>query len=273
MMRLYSVRLLVATALLANVERAAPFDLTIDDYPTVVRSLADNQNVVTPKRILRRFDEADEERLVGISKMSELTTQVKDGASKLFEKVVNMKALETQAAKAMKLGPIDDTLTSSNLKYLVDQVKEMNSKSRIKKVSVIGILTTKYGDDALAKALLKAERNAESTSLFAKEIRELRAKQLKMWKSSSKSADDIFKQLRFGDDMFPISQKFEILDDYIKFIKPKAYDQTLLRTIIKGVNGNEKVGTVLYATRTDPRTVKKVNDFQQSLLRKWMGEG
>ncbi|ETM31316.1 hypothetical protein L914_21096 [Phytophthora nicotianae] len=88
-----------------------------------------------------------------------------------------------------------------------------------------------------------------------------------MWKSR------IFKQLIFGDDTCPISQKYEILDGYIKFIKPKDYDQTLLSTLSRGVGGEEKVGRVLYTARTNPRTFKKANQLQELPLGKWTGEG
>ncbi|ETM31310.1 hypothetical protein L914_21099 [Phytophthora nicotianae] len=240
MMPLYSVALLVAAVFLASVERATSFDLTTANYPTVIRTLADHQNGVTPKRLLRRYDE---ERAIGVGTISELVTNIKGGASRIADKVVNMKALESQAAKSMKLGNIDDTL--SNIAN--------------------GTLTTKYGDDAGEGA----ERNAESTPIIARQFRALRREQLKRWKSGGEFADNISAKLRFGDDTYPLSQKFEILNDYVKLVKSNKSDQALLRTLIKGVGGEDKMGEILYAARTDPRTVEKAKQLQDFLLSKW----
>ncbi|POM70660.1 Secreted RxLR effector peptide protein, partial [Phytophthora palmivora] len=76
-MRLYSVVLLVAAVVLVNVEQVATFEMTTADYPSVViRSLADHQNGVTPKRLLRRYDEGDEERAIGGGTISELASKL-----------------------------------------------------------------------------------------------------------------------------------------------------------------------------------------------------
>ncbi|ETO99434.1 hypothetical protein F441_23153, partial [Phytophthora nicotianae CJ01A1] len=52
-------------------------------------------------------------------------------------------------------------------------------------------------------------------------------------------------------------------------VKSNKSDQALLRTLIKGVGGEDKMGEILYAARTDPRTVEKAKQLQDFLLSKW----
>ncbi|KAG2792274.1 hypothetical protein PC114_g26733, partial [Phytophthora cactorum] len=256
----------VAAVLLAKVERAASFELTTADYPTVVRSLADYQSGAAPTRLLRRYDD-DEERAIGGGTISELATKFKGGASKLVDKLVNKKAHEVQAAKKLKLYHIEDTLTSSNINKLVNQVKEFNSKNTIK-VSLIGTLTTKYGDQAVATALVTAERSTKSSSIV-EQIRTLRSEQLVRWKKDGKSVTGVSTLLNFGNNR-DLGQKFQVLDDYVTLVKKS--DETLLRALIKGVGGEEKLGSVLYAARTNSATMEKATKFENSLITKWEGE-
>ncbi|POM61025.1 putative RxLR effector [Phytophthora palmivora] len=72
-MRLYLVALLVTGACLVNGERATSFQQTTPDYSNVIiPSLTDHQNIVAPKRLLRRYREDDEERAIGGGAISEL---------------------------------------------------------------------------------------------------------------------------------------------------------------------------------------------------------
>ncbi|ETK72362.1 hypothetical protein L915_20532 [Phytophthora nicotianae] len=238
MMPLYSVALLVAAVFLASVERATSFDLTTANYPTVIRTLADHQNGVTPKRLLRRYDE---ERAIGVGTISELVTNIKGGASRIADKVVNMKALESQAAKTMKLGNIDDTLSSSNLKNLVEQVEKINSRHIIK-ISLMGRSPPNTGT-----TLVKEPRGMRNLhQLLHDNFEHCAAEEVEEWR-----------------------RKFEILNDYVKLVKSNKSDQALLRTLIKGVGGEDKMGEILYAARTDPRTVEKAKQLQDFLLSKW----
>ncbi|ETM39432.1 hypothetical protein L914_14421, partial [Phytophthora nicotianae] len=53
---------------------------------------------------------------------------------------------------------LKNALASPDLKALEKYVNELNTKTRNNKVSVIGIFTTHYGDDAVARALVTAQR-------------------------------------------------------------------------------------------------------------------
>ncbi|KAF1786515.1 hypothetical protein GQ600_356 [Phytophthora cactorum] len=228
---------------------AASFELTPADYPTIVRSLADYQSGAAPTRLLRRYDD-DEERAIG------------GGASKLVDKLVNKKAYEVQAAKTLKLEYIDDHLTSSNIKNLVNQVKEFNSKNTIK-VSLVGTLTTKYGDQAVATALVTAERSTKSSSIV-EQFRTLRNEQLVRWKKDGKSVADVSTLLNFGNNR-DLGQKFQVLDNYVTLVKKS--DETLLRSLIKGV------GVKRSWRATSSATKEKAQRLENSLISKWSRQG
>ncbi|POM58116.1 Secreted RxLR effector peptide protein [Phytophthora palmivora] len=263
-MRLYLVALLVTGAFLVNVERATSFQHTTPDYPTVLtRSFADHQNSGAPKRLLRHYREGDEERAIGGGAISELTTKLTGGASNLAKKFVGINKYEAQLAN--KLDPISvyNALTAPRLTTLTAGVEKINSNNLIKKVSVIGILTARYGDDSLAKALVTAKKEAGDPAL-ALQIQALRKEQMTRWKNGGNSVDDVFNLLKIRDDGYHMiaSRKLEVLDDYIKFFNPKKYDQTsLAKTLIKTYGSEDMVSNGHTA-----------NFLENSLLSKWAGE-
>ncbi|KAG3104165.1 hypothetical protein PI124_g12922 [Phytophthora idaei] len=273
MMRICSV-ILVAAVLLAKVEWAASFELTPADYPTVVRSLADYQSGAAPTRLLRRYDD-DEERAIGGLPISEMATKITSGASKLVNKLVNMKAHKTrkaqeaqeaQAAKTLKHDSIEDTLTSSNIDNLANQVTKFNSKNTIK-VSQIGTLTSKYGDDMLASALVTAETGA--TPVLSRQLQQLREEQLERWIKGDKSADDVIKLLKIRHNDPNFSQKLKVLDDYVKRRNPTNSDQTLFSTLIKEVPGETMLVELLRIAKVDSRTKAKAKQLETSLISRW----
>ncbi|ETM51989.1 hypothetical protein L914_04281 [Phytophthora nicotianae] len=234
--------------LLANVERVASYELTSADYVSTFHSFADHQNGGTSNRLLRRYDEVEEERAIGGTIVSGLTTKLKDGASKLAEKLVSRNKYEVIVAAQLKLERIMD---SSDLMQMIGQVKQFNSKHVLKKISVIGTLTTRYGDDALAKALVAAESEALSIKV-ARQIQELRKEQLTRWQRDGNSADDVFKLLKIRGDGYNVfaSRKLEVMDDYIKL----------------------KLGELLQTAKKHSRTQAKAEELETSLISKWARE-
>ncbi|ETN12706.1 hypothetical protein PPTG_08782 [Phytophthora nicotianae INRA-310] len=259
--------------LLANVERVASYELTSADYVSTFHSFADHQNGGTSNRLLRRYDEVEEERAIGGTIVSGLTTKLKDGASKLAEKLVSRNKYEVMVAAQLKLERIMDT---SDLMQMIGQVKQFNSKHVLKKISVIGTLTTRYGDDALAKALVADESEALSIKV-ARQIQELRKEQLTRWQRDGNSADDVFKLLKIRGDGYNVfaSRKLEVMDDYIKLVnanKKKADQTSLLSTLIKGFGGEEKLGELLQTAKKHSRTQAKAEELETSLISKWARE-
>ncbi|POM58874.1 Secreted RxLR effector peptide protein [Phytophthora palmivora] len=278
-MRLYYVVLLVAAVVLVKVQRSTSFQLTSADYPSVIiRSFVDHQSGGAPKRLLRRYDEDIEERAIAGGTISGLTTKLKGSVSNLTKKFVDMNKYETQMVTKFNLGGVEDTLTKVGLNQLTDQVKvlnSLNSKNIIKKVSVIGTLTARYGDDSLAKALLTAEKQATDPA-WALQIQTLRENQMTRWLKGGNSVDDIFKLLKIRDDGYAIlkSRKLEILDDYVKYVNTKSSDQTsLLNTLMKGFGGEEKLWALLQTAKIHGSTMEKAKLMETSLMSKWLSEG
>ncbi|OWZ15048.1 hypothetical protein PHMEG_00011384 [Phytophthora megakarya] len=259
-MRHFSAAVLVAVVLLANVERA--ISKLITDYPIVNHDPVGYQNGVTPKRLLRRFDEESEERAIGGSSISRLTIKIKRDMSKFTEKVKNLNKYDNELAVKFKLADrdIDKILTSANLKKVTEQVKKANAKNIFKKTTVIGTLTAGYGDDVLAKAIATIEQKAvlEGNSILKQQMRALRQDQLMRWKDGGNSANDVFKLLK-AENVRDDSRMFLVLDDYVKLVNRKKSDpgETLLNTLIKGFKSDDKVGALLNAAKKEPDTMEK----------------
>ncbi|POM57802.1 Secreted RxLR effector peptide protein [Phytophthora palmivora] len=266
-MRLYSVAL-VATVLLANVEQATTFELTTADYPTVVTSsLANQQSGGTSKRLLRRYH--DEERAPGGGTTSELAAAFRGSTSTLGYTLVRVNTNGEYLMDKLKFAGIISTFTSANLKKWNDAVQKFNSKNLLTKVSVIGRLTNQYGDANLAHALVAAEKGADSSK--AALIRTLRKDQLTRWRNKDKSVGDVIKLLKIPDEDFHMaySLKLEVLDDYIKLVKGKKYDQASLVKALNKEFGEDKVLALLLTAKNREFTA---NLLENSLLSKWLSE-
>ncbi|KAF4034335.1 hypothetical protein GN244_ATG13723 [Phytophthora infestans] len=266
-MSLYLIVLLFVAVLLANIEQATSFELTTAGHRAAIHPLADHQSLVAPKRLMRRNDEDNDERTaVRGATITELATKVKGGASKLVQKLVNISNYEDQVLMKLKLSHhVDDALTSSNLQRLAEEVQKISSKNTKKTISVVGTLTFKYGDDALASALVKAEGNLGSTL----QIKTLRQDQLRRWLDGGNSADDVAKLLKFDNNKMYKVQKLEVLDDYVKLVNPQNYYHTLLSALIKGVPDERKLVALLSAAKENARFtktakfVKYVDDYNR----------
>ncbi|POM58486.1 Secreted RxLR effector peptide protein, partial [Phytophthora palmivora] len=214
----------------------------------------------------------DEERAIGASAISELATKLTGGASNLAKKFVGMNKYEAQTAAKLKLGNVMDTLTTSRLTKLTADVQKINTNNLIKKVSVIGILTARYGDDGLAKALVTAKKEA-GDPVLALQIQALRKDQMTRWLKGGNSVDDVFNLLKIRDDGYHMiaNGKLEVLDDYIKLVNPPKYDQTsLTKTLIKTYGSEDRVLMLLTSAKANGHTADLL---ENSLLSKWAGEG
>ncbi|POM66446.1 Secreted RxLR effector peptide protein [Phytophthora palmivora] len=204
--------------------------------------------IENPIEALKRIIEDGEERAIGVGTISELATKLKGSASKLAQKFVNIKQYEKQIASKLIVGPVEGILTSSNLKQLTDEVQQLNSKNIVKKVSVIGTLTARYGDEALTKALVAAEEKAKDPAMLL---------------TIHKDGYRIFK-----------NGKLDILDDYVKLVNGKNSDQTpLLRALLTGFRGDDKLGAALLTAKMSPDTMKRAEQLENSLVNKWTSEG
>ncbi|KAG3045465.1 hypothetical protein PI125_g27097 [Phytophthora idaei] len=149
-------------------------------------------------------------------------------------------------------------------------VQEVNTINRNNKLSVIGIFTTHYGDDAVAKALVTMQSKVK-TEEAANTIKQLRSDQLSAWLNSGKSVDDVFTllKLRKNGHLALASPKMEALDDYMKLvIRTNSGDETLLQTLTKGFGGEEKLATLLVRAKEDSSTKELATALQNALVNK-----
>ncbi|KAG6961875.1 hypothetical protein JG688_00008863 [Phytophthora aleatoria] len=119
---------------------------------------------------------------------------------------------------------VESAFTCSKLGTLNRYIAKFNKKTPGRPISLIGIFTERYGDDAVVKALVSAEKNVDSSPEVAKQ---LWAEQLSAWLDSDKSVDDVFKQLKIADEHEGPTRldlpKLKLLDDYVaKFNRETA---------------------------------------------------
>ncbi|POM66053.1 Secreted RxLR effector peptide protein [Phytophthora palmivora] len=126
----------------------------------------------------------------------------------------------------------DDVISSGKLRTFSKYASKYNKNNPNSEVSVIGIFTAKYGDAAVAKALLNA-KDHPSTKEFATM---LQMKQLEGWMKREMSVDDAFTLLKIKSDdtLSLVANKFDTLDEYIKLFNSenplrKANTFTVLR--------------------------------------------
>lgn len=237
---------------------------------------------LAPNRLLREpetTEASNEDRVVsihaGIEKLSDL---IKTGVSKVHG-YLNLGPSATRdqpADEILRIYKLDDgiekALVSPNLKAMESHVKELSTKNRKSEASVIGILTSHYGDDAVAKALVTAQKTVQSDD-DVKTIWRLRNAQLSSWFSSDKSVDDVFTllKLRHDDYLALASPKMEVLDDYMKLInRVTSGQETLLNVLTKGFGGEQTMAKLLLRGKEEPQTRELATALQNALLNKWV---
>ncbi|POM75512.1 Secreted RxLR effector peptide protein [Phytophthora palmivora] len=285
-MRFYSIALLVTGAFLVNVERAPSFQHTAPDYPTVLtRSFADHQNSGAPKRLLRHYREGDEERAIGGGAISELATKFKGGASNLAKKFVGINKYEAQLAN--KLDPISvyNALTAPRLTTLTADVEKINSNNFIKKVSVIGILTARYGDDSLAKALTliktygsedrvlglltAGKSNGHTADLLENSL-------LSKWAGENHSPKTVFQKLKLhlhADDAFAADQLNNIVKYVDDFNTKNSLNKKSTLDLYTSSFGDATVAQNLVSAVRNPLANNVAKELQTQQLKGWINNG
>ncbi|KAG3183139.1 hypothetical protein PC128_g14349 [Phytophthora cactorum] len=213
-MLLYSIALLVATAFLACVDRAC-VDCNSKPITPSLSAVVESQRTVPTQRFLRAYDPAD----VDDEERAGVVDAIKAGAANLAESAklrifLSKKKSGVDVLNSLKFGDnVADALVSSKVESLKKYIAMFNQKNPDEAISLIGTFTARYGDDAVAKALVSAERRGGSK--VAELAKQLRAEQLSFWLDSDKSVDDVFKLLKLSSDGYKaiISRKMVVLDD------------------------------------------------------------
>ncbi|KAF4044984.1 hypothetical protein GN244_ATG02691 [Phytophthora infestans] len=274
-MRLYSAALLstIAAFLSSSSVAGATADLQTTNC---IRTLSDAPANSVTKRRLRASETGtnDNEDRVLNAAIEKLTGLAKAGALKISNMEWKfMLTGEGGADKILKWFDLDRgmkrALASPNLKVLESYVRAMNGKN---KISVIGIFSTHYGDDLVAKSLVTMESKAK-TPEAVNTIKNLRKDQLSAWMNSERSVDDVFNLLKLREDGYKAlaSPKMEVLDDYMKMvIQTKAGKETLLQTLTKGFDGEEKLARLLVRAKEHSKSKELATALQNALVKKWI---
>ncbi|KAG2789767.1 hypothetical protein PC129_g8835 [Phytophthora cactorum] len=146
----------------------------------------------------------------------------------------------------------------------------INKKYPGGQVSVLGMLTAKYGEVAVAEGLVTAKLGTRSKDIATK----LQTEQLRGWLNSDKSVKDVFTLLRNGNDdaLFAIRQKVEILDEYIKLFNAKnpQHKADLFGALRDAFGGEDKLAVVV--SKAVASTPAEAFPFQKVLFTRWISK-
>ncbi|KAF4138878.1 hypothetical protein GN958_ATG11835 [Phytophthora infestans] len=167
---------------------------------------------------------------------------------------------------------LDRALSSPDVKRMETYLRSVNKYKRKNKMSVLGVFSAYYGDDAVATVLVSAQRTKKSESKF-QTILQLRNAQLSGWLKDDESVDDVFRLLKLHTDGYSAlgSPKLEALDYYMKmFNREKSGQETLLQVLTNGFDGEHNLAKLLIRAKKDPRTSELANAMENALLNKWL---
>ncbi|ETO63889.1 hypothetical protein F444_18476 [Phytophthora nicotianae P1976] len=165
---------------------------------------------------------------------------------------------------SLKLGnDVVSALTHKKLTQLTTYIAMFNENNLDKTISLIGVLTARYGDDAVAKSLAYLEKYAESPQVVEL-AKQLRKDQLSSWLNDATEA-----WRRRGYSI--CKPKFTVLEDYItKFNSETNGHATLLNTLLKGFDGESNLVTILSHAKRDLATEQLARKLEKELLGQWL---
>ncbi|POM60150.1 RxLR effector family [Phytophthora palmivora] len=276
-MQLHKVVLVVVAILLAGATASTTYDsrMVVPD----TRSLISEESSEPTKGLLRAHmsvGDNGEER--GITDLTKLTAPLKAGTSKVFTSarlkvwLVRDKSAYDALVKLKLHEGVDKALASPKLNILDDYVSMLNARYPDKQVSLVGTLTARYEEVALAKAIVLAKRSESSRDIATK----LQTQQLEGWYNNQKSVGDVFSLLKIEEDgiLSMISRKLETLDEYIKLLNEKNPDHktTLFRALMDGFGGEDKFALMVSRAMNIPRTSVGAYKYQNALFKRWLAK-
>ncbi|KAF1782082.1 hypothetical protein GQ600_20283 [Phytophthora cactorum] len=270
-MRLYSI---VLPAILSCVDNASA-NTTPKTFTNSFLAVVDHQNAVPSQRHLRTYATTDKnaEERGGIENIVSALMPFKDKVN--LKAFLRAKNNGVDVLNSLQLGDdVVSALTHANLKKLDKYIAMFNKNNADEPISLVGILTLRYGDDAVAKSLAYLEKHAESPQV-EKLATQLRSDQLTAWMKDGKTVDEVFNLLKLGDDGAEAlaNRKFTVLQDYIaKYNTEKNGHVTLLQTFTKGFDGESNLVTVLAAAKRDQRIAPLARKLEKELLGQWRQE-
>ncbi|KAG3100395.1 hypothetical protein PI124_g14929 [Phytophthora idaei] len=290
-MRFYAV--LLATVIVFATTYAALTYAKVTTPSIAPESLSDNYHDAPAARVLRTHRTQDGEereiRLLFVSKLVEWIVSPKTGVAKklaLVEKLKVQQWLKRHKTpgyvfKKLKLnGGLDKVITNPKLHIYAAFIDRYNNQNPTKKLTVLGMFTKTYGDDAVIK-LLGTENNIATTGHFTSR---LRTELATSWVDTGKTAEDTFTLLKLDKTAYKIftappmhkGTTNPALDLYVAYVcqfnehakKTKKKKIGLLDMFSKTYGDNGVAKMVEMGVRV-PTTQKVSSNLRRQLLRKW----
>ncbi|KAI9991444.1 hypothetical protein PInf_019125 [Phytophthora infestans] len=195
-----------------------------------------------------------ERAIIGLDKIADSLSDVGVSGVLWFWLLFQKKTADDVFAYLKLDQGVENALSDKKLYTFSKCVDIVNTKYPEKKMSVLGMLTAKYGEVAVAKELTK---------------------QLRGWLNGEKPAKDVFTLLKIVDDdvAFAISPKLETLDEYIKLLNAKSpqHKTDLFKTLRDGFGGEDKFAVVVSkAVANAPTASKEALEFQEMMFKRWV---
>ncbi|GMF33710.1 unnamed protein product [Phytophthora lilii] len=215
-----------------------------------------------------------------IEGLNNIAGALRRSASKLVgssESLATKKSWSYMLNKAY-LADTDVALSKFGIKQLNAYVEEFNKKHPKDKISLVGMLTVRFGDDAVARALVQMRQESTSMSESSKIATKLKSDQLNGWMTNENSVDDVFSLLKLKDDGKSVfnSPKLEMLEDYIALVnKNKNGHETLFDAFKTGVGGDSNLAALLQEAKADSTEAGNavVLKLQKEQFNRWKADG
>ncbi|KAG6958404.1 hypothetical protein JG688_00010527 [Phytophthora aleatoria] len=229
------------------------------------------------KRLLRTPTEEandDERTITGI--VDKVAAPLKAGASKVTDTAklrvwLSMEKSADDAFAKLKLNRgVYNALESPKLKTMSNYVDMVNKKYPDRQVSLLELLTKKYGEITVAKVLVTVKQTERWKEIATK----LQTQQLEGWMNNQMSVNDVFRILRITDDgtFFLLSRQLDTLDEYIKVFNAKNPQQKtdLFRALRDGFGGEDKFAILVSIAKDQPDTAMLAQNYQTTLFKRWI---
>uniref|UniRef100_H3GWD2 RxLR effector protein n=1 Tax=Phytophthora ramorum TaxID=164328 RepID=H3GWD2_PHYRM len=166
---------------------------------------------------------------------------------------------------------VDSVLSNPNFNALAKYISKFNKRNPEKKVSMIEVLTNRYGEPAVSKMLVAA-KNVESRKVWATK---LQGDQVAGWINSEKTAVDVFKILKLNDAAtLPLkTRNLEAWKNYVTILtKRKLGPATTMFETFRNVYKDDGLAKLIETSKMQVGVGPVAMDLKTSLFTSWKTE-
>ncbi|OWZ01246.1 hypothetical protein PHMEG_00027408 [Phytophthora megakarya] len=248
----------------------------VDDYLTYSNNAKSEQKTLLNLLTKKYGGESELVSILAKVKQDQLLGgRARKVESQLFDKWSLAKMQPEDVMKLLKFDDdVDKLLGNPNFRTFTKYVTKLNENDP--DTTLLGVLTKKYGEVNVAKALVKGETHRLQ---FANT---LQTEQMTSWVKKFESAgttDDqlrgVFKFLNIKGDgsKFVISRKLDVLEDYMEFFnrgKPEKERKTFIDALSVGYGGEIELAKTIEIAKTNVGIYPQATALQEKLFSQWM---